>query len=152
MYCGLHASYISFGSLNMPHCNWFFIFCKYYSKVTCVYSVIILDISTVVVFPPSLETHHGTHFSLSLSAPFPAFGSFLLYGEQFSGVDAAASASDGDGGIILPVSINYAIAFSVPVMAAAVAIMTRKLKHLRPSLFMFWFGLSSFLVAVIGKQ
>ena len=50
----------------------------------------------------------------------------------------------------LPMYANYLIAFAVPLSAAILSILTRKLKHLRATVLMNWFAASAILVSLAG--
>ena len=46
---------------------------------------------------------------------------------------------------------GYLCAVAVPLLSAVVSIMTRQLREIRPSVIMFWFGVGSLVVSIVGE-
>ncbi len=49
-------------------------------------------------------------------------------------------------------AVGYLCAVAVPLLSAVVSIMTRQLRELRPSIIMFWFGIGSLVVSLVGEN
>lgn len=47
-------------------------------------------------------------------------------------------------------TLNYIVCLAVPLLSAIVSILTRHLKHVRPTVLMYWFGVGATVVGLTG--